>query len=93
MSAIHVVKLYSVKDTATGLYGPLMECHSDAEAIRSLKAFARSDVNNIFSSSPDDFSLWRLGSLEKETGMFTSEQEMLCRVSALLDAPSLQVVA
>lgn len=81
---VHKVNLYAIKDNATGLFGQMSEMNSDLEFIRNVKTFINNDTSSVLSSSPDDFSLWRLGSLEKETGMFTSDQEMICPVTALV---------
>lgn len=89
----HVVNLYGIKDAATGCFGGVIEQGTDQEVVRSLRHHLMADVNTLYAQAPADFSLWRLGSVDKQTGMFISDQEMICSLSALVEAPRAVSVA
>lgn len=60
-------KMYSVYDVKSGVYGPLMLCITDGEALRA----AADTVNasgNVISSHPEDFRLDYIGDFNMCTG-------------------------
>lgn len=84
MSKVHSINLYAVQDAATGTFGNLLEARSDAEALRSFRHHLQSDSQSLYALSPEDYTLWRLGSVDKETGVFTSNSEMLSSARSIL---------
>lgn len=66
--------LYTVKDTKTRTFNrPFCE-RSDAIAIRNLRMEVnRNDAKNPLYMFPEDYEVYRIGSMDPDTGMVTSQ--------------------
>ncbi len=72
------LNIYSIYDTASGLYSRPFFCQSDGEAQRSFQDLA-TDAEHPVGKHPEDYSLFRLGIFSDLTGDFTDEKnECLC---------------
>lgn len=91
MNSPFTVNLYAVKDDATGTFDKVLEYPTDQAAIRALRHFLSSDLNSLYALSPSDFSLWRLGSVDRQSGMFTSEQELLTKLQFLVEPAGVEL--
>lgn len=60
--------LYSIKDNKVGFLS-LMQDVNDATAMRNF-AFAINSSTGMYSYAPGDFSLYRFGTFDTETGKF-----------------------
>lgn len=60
-------KLYSVKDTVTGLWTDPAVMNNDAEATRAFITM-EADKNTMIGAHPEDFELYRIGDWNKEHG-------------------------
>jgi len=66
-----LVKLYSVKDEKSHLFGQIFPAKSDSDASRML-AIAVQDKNVQIGMFPEDFALYEVGLFDDEIGSFTS---------------------
>jgi len=60
-------KVYSVYDVKTGVYGPLMLCLTDGEALRAIED-AVNQANHPLAMHPNDYRLDCLGEYNLATG-------------------------
>lgn len=66
-----VVNMYAVRDTLAGIYMPPVLGDSDAAMIRSFgDAVTKGDTP--ISAHPEDYTLEKIGSFDKESGMVVS---------------------
>lgn len=65
------LNIYSIRDSKVGAFHNPFFSHSDATAVRSLKAALQSD--GPMSVSPDDYALYKLGVFCDESGLIVSE--------------------
>lgn len=63
------VCLYSIRDVKSELYGPVFQCESDAEAVRSFVALMLSP--STLSQFPEDYALFAVGRFDRVTGLFS----------------------
>jgi len=66
-----IVKLYSVKDEKSHLFGQVFPGKSDSDASRML-AMAVRDKTVQIGMFPEDFALYEVSSFDDETGLFIS---------------------
>lgn len=70
-----LIRLYSVRDRVACLYADPFSSPNDATAARSF-TLASSSPDSMLYSSPQDFSLWYIGSLDNSSGeIFSSGSE------------------
>lgn len=66
-----ILRIYAIRDSATAQYGNPMFLMADGQAIRSISDEVNSqDKNNMLSSHPEHFELFKLGQYDTLTGMF-----------------------
>ncbi len=87
------LNIYSIFDTASGLYSRPFFTLSDAEAIRSFSDITQ-DAEHPIGKHPEDYTLFRLGVFDDTTGLLNNEaNESLCtaleRVAATKNPASL----
>ena len=80
-------KLYCVRDTLAGIYGPPAMSDNDATMIRDFGDIVRKG-NNQISEHPSDFVLVCIGEYDRETGALIP-----CDVRVLAHATDFVVVA
>lgn len=73
--------LYSIKDLKTG-YLPVNTDHNDESAIRNFE-HACKNTDSLFFTHPADYQLFKLGTLNSETGEIIYDPKFLC------DAPQI----
>lgn len=64
--------MYTIKDSAANEYGPLITAKNDAVAIRQFKNLMK---NTDF---PEDFSIFKIGEFNEETGVIEDFLTMTC---------------
>lgn len=75
-----IYNLYSVRDVKTSFAAPFVDI-SDASAERGF-AFAFQNQSNLMHFSPADFSLYRVGMFDSESGHITEIlPEFICNAS------------
>ncbi len=67
------LNIYSIYDTASGLYSRPFFCQSDGEAQRSFQDLA-TDAEHPVGKHPEDYSLFRLGIFSDNNGSFNDEK-------------------
>jgi len=75
------LNIYSIFDTASGLYSRPFFTQSDAEAMRSFSDIAE-DAEHPIGKHPEDYSLFRIGVFDDTNGHFVDENNE-CLVTAL----------
>lgn len=65
-----LVRLYSVYDRVAQVYHDPFSAVNDATAVRSFN-FAQSSPESLLYSSPADFQLWYLGSMDNCSGVLS----------------------
>jgi hypothetical protein len=68
------INAYSVKDAKSGTFGNPYYAQNDALAARSFEQ-ASNDPNTTINAYPEDFSLYRVGSFNDESGEFKPEPQ------------------
>lgn len=64
------VSVYSVLDTKSGMYGPLITFVNDNTALRSFQEMIISpDENSLLSMYPTDYCLYCIGQFDNELGL------------------------
>ncbi len=72
------LNIYSIYDTASGLYSRPFFTPSDAEAIRSFSDIAV-DAEHPIGKHPEDYTLIRIGTFDDATALLNNENnESLC---------------
>ncbi len=66
------MNIYSIYDTASGLYSRPFYSQSDGEAIRSFSDIA-TDAEHQIGKHPADYTLFRLGIFDDRSGKLTDE--------------------
>jgi len=67
------LNIYSIYDSASGLYSRPFFTQSDPEAIRSFSDIA-TDAEHPIGKHPQDYTLFRVGIFDDATGKFTNEE-------------------
>lgn len=76
--------IYALKDEKIGFMAPQVQ-RSDAIAIRAFENILRDPSPNIVALNPGDFSLYRLGEYDEETGCITSKVEYVTNSAEILN--------
>ncbi len=63
--------VYSIRDSRTGFMAPTLDQNDDAAARNFL--FAVKNSRDVMGAFPDEFSLYRLGTFDTESGVFSPE--------------------
>lgn len=72
------LNMYSIFDAASGLYSRPFFTQADAEAKRSFTDIAQ-DAEHPIGKHPDDYTLFRIGMFDDNTGKITDElNETMC---------------
>lgn len=76
------MNIYAVKDEIIGFTGSIMVLRNDEEAKRMMDSTIRAG-DSMFNQYPKDFSLWKLGVLDRITGEIKPEStpQYICRAS------------
>lgn len=75
-----IAAIFSVKDELTGkFHNPIFLPESD-HLEDEVKRLFKSQVNNttLWRENPEDFSLWRIGSLDDTNGYIAGEMQLIC---------------
>lgn len=64
--------IYAIKDEVIGFTGAIMTLHNDDEAKRMMASTIKAADNQI-AQYPKDFSIWRVGELDRITGEIKTE--------------------
>lgn len=67
-----ILKMYALKDELNGFTSPI-PFTNDEMAKRYLRD--QFEANPTVKNSPKDFSIWRVGEYESETGVFKGEEK------------------
>lgn len=80
----------SIFDKKSELFMPLTCVEREIDIMRSLQQVVNStQKDTTIAQFPDDFTLYRMGSFDKESGVIVSfEPEVICEVSNLLTQQS-----
>lgn len=78
-----IQKIYSLKDTISGSFGGLMLFNIDGVAIRELTSIANNEQAEKIIPHISDMDLYRVGTLDVDTGIITSEIEFILHVKDL----------
>lgn len=65
--------LYSVRDSATGVYQNIFQSPTNEAAMRDFGDLARDETTSV-NKHPDDYILYRVGSWDDDTGTITREE-------------------
>lgn len=78
--------MVSVQDSAVGVFGRPMFLRSDGEAVRVFQdEVNRAAEDNMLYRHPDDYSLWRIGTWDDDTGEPIAEhRKRLAEASTLI---------
>lgn len=66
------MNIYSIYDTASGLYSRPFFCQSDQEALRSFSDIS-TDAEHPIGKHPEDYSLFRIGIFNDSNGNLQNE--------------------
>lgn len=74
--------IYAIKDEVIGFTGAVMTLHNDDEAKRMMSSTVNANDNQI-AMYPKDFSIWRVGELDRISGAIEPEAtpQYVCRAS------------
>lgn len=70
------VNVYAIKDVKLGFEAPFTRVN-DQLAIRDFLNVASAPEQNKLSMNPEDFELWKLGTMETDSGIITSDVQFL----------------
>lgn len=73
-----IVNLYSVRDILTGYGYPFVQPNDDA-ALRNFRFLLTRESGSEFSVKPDDYSLYRVGRFDTDTGSIIDSD--LCAIA------------
>ena len=73
-----IINVYSIRDARVGYGNPFVQPNDDV-ALRTMRSLLV-DPQSEFSRSPKDYSIWRVGTFDTDTGIIDSLiPEMLSR--------------
>lgn len=78
------IELFSIKDNLVGHSQPFCAV-SEQVAIRQFIGSANSEQPNIVNTYPENKELWKLGSVDDQTGVLESDVKYLCRASDFIN--------
>lgn len=83
------LKMFSVRDDLMAIYLAPFFARNEVEAKRQIDAALRDPQmgNTPMVMSPKDFSLWRVGTFDDDTGQVQSNHECILRSLASAEAP------
>ncbi|AAG45347.1 nonstructural protein [Bdellovibrio phage phiMH2K] len=64
------LKVFSIRDSKTGVYGTPFYQHTHGQAERSFQQLAK-DPQSTVANHPEDFDLFHLGEYDDQTGKLT----------------------
>jgi hypothetical protein len=64
-------RFYAVRDSKVGAYSAPQVMRSDGEALRAF-ADAVNDKQSPMGKYPEDYSMWRIGDYDEETGIISA---------------------
>ncbi len=67
------LNVYSIYDTAAGLYSRPFFCQSDAEALRMFSDLSV-DAEHPVGKHPEDYAIFRLGTFDDNKGILQNEE-------------------
>lgn len=76
-----ILELYSVRDTKGAFSQPIV-CPNEGMALRMFIGSVRSDKPNIANVFPEDKEFWRIGYMDDNTGVITSDLKCIAYASA-----------
>lgn len=71
------IELYAIKDELAGTFMQPMEFKSEAEAKRTFTLLINNKNSELMNNCPEDFSMWKIGTFEKNDGTITPELEKI----------------
>ena len=71
------MKIYSIYDSASELYGPPQVYNTDAMAIRAIQRMQQSNPSATEAQYPDQFTLFSLGEFDEHSAEITLESKRL----------------
>lgn len=76
--------VYSIRDVKTGFLSPTFEVN-DQVAKRNFEYAVLNSEHSLFFTHPEDYSFYRLGSFNSETGRFETDQlpELICDAASV----------
>lgn len=76
--------VYSIRDVKTGFLSPTIEINNQV-AQRNFESAVLNSNNSLFFTHPDDYSFYRLGSFNSDSGHFDALDlpEFICDASAV----------
>lgn len=77
------MNVYTIKDTASGVYGNPNFMHSDKQALREFEDIVNDKDGNKIAMHPADFIMFRIGTYDTTTGVI--EPENHTRIALALD--------
>jgi len=66
-------QLYAIFDTASGVYSKPLFARADGEVTREFQTLC-TDAEHPYGQHPEDYSLYRLGIFDDQTGKLTNEE-------------------
>lgn len=66
-----VIGIFSMKDQLNGFMNVFPETNTDMAKRGFLHGLASADATSLFYSNPQDYSLYRIGDFDTESGMIT----------------------
>lgn len=80
------MRIFTVKDNGVGTFLPPFFAMSDDVAVAEIRQLVCATDKNVFSTYSEHFSLWELGTFDRETGQITgSEPVFMLNLSQLKD--------
>lgn len=65
------MKLYAIKDEIVGFTGAIVHARNDQEITRQFALMVNDEGENMMSKWYKDYSVWRVGDLDRVTGEIT----------------------
>nr|DAI99412.1 MAG TPA: DNA binding protein [Microviridae sp.] len=85
-----LIRLYSVYDRVAQVYSEPFSAVNDATALRSF-TIAQSSPESMLYSSPADFQLWYIGSLDNNSGELLSYDDLATEPHKVCDGKPREV--
>lgn len=81
-------QVYTIRDAKTGIYSKPFHAVNEPDAIRSFAQVVK-DPRSVIATSPEDYDLYKVGTFDDQTGIFTCLATPEHRVKAVtLNTPS-----
>lgn len=74
------IEMYSVKDSMVGFSQPFCMVN-EAVALRAFIASVRSPEPNVANTFPENKSLWKVGTMDDQTGELTADVKFIAEAS------------